>query len=89
MMRRARRSRTRQIMVHPTPMKMALVRKEGQAPVEAQATGQQDAAGDVQGVVAQGIGGEALGGDEVVGGDGGGGANPSEDNNCQVRDGHG
>ena len=28
---------TRQIMVHPTPMKMAFVRKEGQAPVEAQA----------------------------------------------------
>ena len=51
--------------------------------------GQQDAAGDVQGVVAQGIGGEALGGDEVVGSDGGGGANPSEDDNCQVRDGHG
>ena len=37
MMRRARRSRTRQIIVAPTLMKMAFVRKDGHAPVDAHA----------------------------------------------------
>lgn len=49
---------------------------------------QEDAAGGIQRVVAQRVGSEALGGDEVIGGDGGGGANPAEDHDCEVRDGH-
>jgi len=45
--------------------------------------GQQDAAGDIERVVAQGVGSEALGGDQVVGGDGGSCTQPTEDRNCE------
>ena len=45
--------------------------------------GQQDAAGDIERVVAQGVGSEALGRYQVVGGDGGSCAQPTEDRNCE------
>ena len=45
--------------------------------------GQQDAAGDIERVVAQRVGSEALGGNQLVGGDGGACAQPTEDRNCE------